>query len=193
MRRLSLLATVSIFFVLTSAAVPTHAAGGGTVATHPGPSSTQISTSGSPYVFCGASCTGGGGCTFPSYTYWKWCGTSRQAWIGQTETDSIGYHRNLEIQPAGGGSVNNNYHIYPRPSSAYYDTWRVVDSVTGTDRTYTESSVNGDEAAAEAAASAFAADVQNDTGISTIYSELLTKHSGDEGNLTDCLYNLLVG
>lgn len=47
--------------------------------------------------------------------------------------------------------------------------------------------------AAETAAYALAADVQSDTSIQVIASELMTKHSGDTGDLADCMYGLAVG
>lgn len=123
---------------------------------------------------------------------------SKQAWIGELDgADSFGgVHRNLHIQPLGGGSDMDNYHIYVVEDNAYYITWEVKDVVNGqvkTDRHFTESAQNGEYQAAEIAANDLAADVQSDTGIQVIASELMTKHSGDTGNLADCMYGLAVG
>ncbi|MGH2443580.1 MAG: hypothetical protein ACRDFX_10515 [Chloroflexota bacterium] len=147
------------------------------------------------YICCPG---GGGGPSFPSYTYWKWYNSYSQTWIGSLDGADVygGVHRNLHVQPLGGGSDFDNYHVYVVQDDAYYIGWEVKDVVGGqvkSDRRYVESTGQGDYQAAQTAGYAMASDVQRDTGISTIASQLMTKHSGDDGDLADCLYGLAVG
>lgn len=117
------------------------------------------------------------GC-FPGNAQWTWTDTNHnpplQAWIGQLENDSTGYHYNYHIQQLCGGDYHN-YHIYYYKGDSSNYVWNVYDSTKNTKRTYKYPRGCGcgggfPEIAADVTAPQFASDAAKDAGDQGLYN-----------------------